>query len=100
MSQFLFDRSQSKARDVNQKSNLLLKLKNIYFCYFQWSYGHIHSVVSKLVNVVKLQVENNNIASTLSSIVHINVRIDDVDLTLLDAVSFNVNIQSVARTLI
>ena len=44
--------------------------------------GHIHKVVSTLINVVKLDVENNNV-------VHINVEIDNVDSTLFNNVNFN-----------
>ena len=77
-----------------------LKFKNIILClnrglYFL-SYGHIRNVVSTLPNVVKIDVENDNVASTLSNIVQFNVvlrckfrhwhtqRCFNVDLTLCD----------------
>ena len=66
------------------------------FCSFQLlENGHIHNFDSKLINVMKLDVENNNIASTLSNIANINVEIDNVDLTL-----FNVDMHNVFLTLI
>ena len=51
-----------------------------YFCSFQ--NGQIH-VVLTLINVVKLDGENNNIVSTLSNVININAEKDNVDLTLL-----------------
>ena len=46
-------------------SHLFMKFKNI-FCAFQFfANGHIHNVVSTLINGRKFDVENNNLASTL-----------------------------------
>ena len=82
-------------------SHLLLKLKNLFFCSFQlFETGHIHKVVLTLKNVVKLDVENNNITSTLSNVVNINVDINNVDLTLLNVVNFNIEIRNVVSTMI
>ena len=68
------------------------------FCSFQlFGNGHIHNVVSTLINVVKLNVENNSIVST---VVFINVEIDNVDLALFNIVNFNVDIHNFASTLI
>ena len=52
---FLFNRSQSKASVVNQMSNLFFWSSKIFFCSFQlFENGHIHNIVSTLINVVKL----------------------------------------------
>ena len=69
-------------------------------CSFQlFVNGHIHNVVSTLINVVKLLDENNNVIPTLSN-VHINFEIDNVDSTLLNVVNFNVEKHNVVSTLI
>ena len=62
--------------------------------------GHIHNVVSMLINVVKIDVEINSIVLTLPNVVNINFEKDKVDLTLFNAVYFNVNIQNVVSTFI
>ena len=67
---------------------------------FNYSTDHIHNVISTLISVVKLDVENNNIVSTLSNAVNINVEIDNVDLTLFNVVSFNVDVHNDVSTLI
>lgn len=59
-------------------NNFHLKLKNVIsllcrglkFNFF--AYGYIHNVVSTLPNVVKLDVENNNVLFVLYNVVHIN----------------------------
>ena len=61
---------------------------------------HFHNVVLTLLNVVKLDVENNNVVSTLPNVVHNNVPVDTIDATLLDVVNPNVEIGNVASTLI
>ena len=77
-----------------------LKLKNI-FCSFQlFENGHIHNVISTLINVIKLEVENNSIVSTLSNVVNINTEIDNVDLTFFGIVNFNVEIYNAVSKLI
>ena len=71
----------------------------MFFCSFQhFENIHIHYVVLKLINVVKLDVENNSIVSTLSNVVNTNVEI--VGLKLFNVVNFNVDIQNVVSTLI
>ena len=78
-----------------------MKLKNIFFCSFQlFENGHIHNVVLTLINVVKLDVENNNIVLTQSNVVNSNVEIDNVDSTLFNIVTFNVDIHNVVSRLI
>ena len=73
----------------------------IFFCPIQpFQNGHTHNVVSTLINVVKLDVENNNIVSTLSNVVYINVEKDKVDLTLFNIANFNVDIHNFVSTLI
>ena len=75
--------------DHNRNQVLLIKESSffwrskIYFCSFRlFKNGHIRNVVSTLINVVKLNDENNNIGLTLSNVVNINVEIDSIDLTL------------------
>ena len=58
--------------------------------------GHFHYVVSTFTNVVKLDVEHDNVVSTLSNAVHVNVEIYNVDSTLLDVVHFDVEIHNVS----
>ena len=58
---FLFNRSQSTASTVNQLSHLFFEALK-YFCSFQiFEKGHIQNVVSTLINIVKLDAQNNNI---------------------------------------
>ena len=98
---FLFNRSQSKASVVNQMSHLFFWSSKIFFCSFQlFENGHIQNVVSTLINVVKLDVQNNNIVSALSNVVNINVEIDNVNVTLFNVVNFNVYIHNFVSTLI
>ena len=52
-----------------------MKLKNIVCCFQLFENGHTHNVVSRLINVMKLDFENNSIVLTLSNIVNINVEI-------------------------
>ena len=91
----------------NQKEVLLIKESpffwnsKIFFCYSQlFQNGHIHNVLSTLINVMKLDIENDNIVSTLSNVININVEINNVDLTLFHVVHINVNIHKVGSTLI
>ena len=69
-----------------------LKLKNIIL--------FLNLNFSTLSNVVKIYVENDNVASTLSNVVQINVEMDNVDWTLFNVVNFNVDIHNVLSTLI
>ena len=79
---------------------LLFASFQLFFTFFNYSTDHIHNVISTLISVVKLDVENNNIVSTLSNAVNINVEIDNVDLTLFNVVSFNVDVHNDVSTLI
>ena len=66
----------------------------IFICSFKlFANGHIHNVVSRLINV-----ENKNIVLTLSNVVNINVEIDNVDSTLFNVVNFNVDKHNVVST--
>ena len=94
ISPFLFNWSQSKL-SVKWVNSFF---KKIFFCSFQ--NGHIQNVILTLINVVKLDVENNNIASRLSNVVNISVEKDSVDLTLFNIANFNVYIHNVVSTLI
>ena len=81
-----------------------LKFKNIILflnrgLYF-FSNGHIQTVLSTLPNVVKIEVENDNVVSTLSNVVQFNVEKHNVVSTLFYIVNFNVDIYNVVSTLI
>ena len=45
--------------------------------------GHFHNVVSTLTNVVKVDVEKDNVDSTLFDVVSSNVEIQNALLTLI-----------------
>ena len=59
----------------------------------------MQNVVSTLINVVKLDVQNNNMVSTLSNVVNINVETDNVNVTLFNVVNLNVNIHGIPEFL-
>ena len=66
--------------------------------------GHTCNVVSTLLNVVKIDVENDNVVLTLSNVVQFNVEIYNVVLThvstLLNVVNVNVDVHNIVSTLI
>ena len=63
-----------------------LKFKTIVlvssFIFQFFAFVHIHNNVLKLVNVVKLDTENENFILTLSNAVNVNVEICNVDSKL------------------
>ena len=62
----------------------------ISFCSFQFfAKGHSHNVASMLINVVKLNVENNSIVLTLPNLANITVDIGNVESTLFNVRSFD-----------
>ena len=69
------------------------------FFFFFWN-GHICRVVSTLPNVVKINIENNNVVLTLSNVVQFNVETHNVVSTFLTVVNFNVDEHNVVSTLI
>ena len=52
-----------------------------------------------LINVIKIDVENNSIVQAMSNVVNINDETDNVDLTLFNVVNFNVDIHNVVLKL-
>ena len=81
--------------------HLFLKFKNIFLLFSLFENGHIHNVVSTLINAVKLDIGNKSIVLTLSNVVKINIETDKVDLTLFKFIHFNVDIiHNIVSTLI
>ena len=75
-------------------NHLFFEAQKYFFCSFQlFEKVHIHNVVLTLIDVVKLDVENNNIVSTLSNVVNINIEIDNVDLTLISTLTYTMLFQ-------
>ena len=64
-------------------------------CVVFFSNGHIRNVVSMLPNIVKIDVENNNIVSTLPTLFSSTLK----NTTLFYVVNFNVDIHNVDLTL-
>ena len=89
-----------KGRKIEEdfESSIFLEGQKCYFAFESrlfFSNGHIPNVVSTLPNVVKIDVENDNVVSTLSNVVQVNVV-----STLLSVVNFNVDVHNVVSTLI
>ena len=74
------------------------KLKIFFWSFQLFVNGRIHNVVLTLINVVKLDFENN-VVSILYSVVNINVKIDSIDLTLFNMLNFNIEIHNFVSTL-
>ena len=74
-----------------------LKLKNIILflneSLISFPDGHIRNVVSTLPNVVKIDVENDNV-------VQLNAEIYNVVSALLNVANFNFDVHNIAATLI
>ena len=76
-----FNRSQSKASVVNQMNNSFFEAQKYFLDWYQLvENDYIHNIVLTLINVVKLEAENNNIISTPSNFVNINVWIWSCDV--------------------
>ena len=72
----------------NVESNIFFEVQKYYFAFesrllFFFSNDHISIVVSTLPNVVKIDVENDNVVSTLSNVVQFNVENHNIVSTLL-----------------
>ena len=80
------------------------KLKNIILFLNRdlifFSNGHIRNAVSTLSNVVKIDVENDNVVLTFSNVVQFNLEIYNIVSTLLYVVNFNVDVRNIVSTLI
>ena len=71
------------------------------FFFVPFRNGHFfYNIVSTLTNVVKLDVEKDNLFSTLPNVAHNKVETYHVYLTLFDAVYSKVEIHNVVSTLI
>ena len=81
-----------------------LKLKNMIFFVNRglifFFNCHICSVVSALLNVVKIDIENDNVVPTLSNVVQFNFKIHNVVSTLLNVINFNSDVHNIVSTLI
>ena len=64
-----------------------------------FSNGHICNVVSTSPNVVKIDVENDNVVLALFNIFQFTVEIHNVVWTLLNVVNFNVDVRNVVSML-
>ena len=89
----------------NVESNIFFEVQKYYFVFesrltFFFSNVLIRNFVSTLPNVVKIDVENDNVVSTLSNVVKFNVEKHNVVSTLFYIVNFNVAIHNVVSTLI
>ena len=65
--------------NVAQKYDFVLNSRLIFQSFAN---GIIHNVVSTLLKLVKLDVENDNIVSTLPKVIHINFETENVGSTL------------------
>ena len=86
------------------ESSIFFEAQKYYFV-FEWrliffSNGHICNVVLTLINVVKIDVENDKVISTLSNVVQFNVEVHNFASTLLNVVNFNVDVHNVVLTMI
>ena len=62
----------------NVEPNKFFEVQKYYFVFesmliFFFSNGHIRSIVSKLPNVEKIDIQNDNVVSTLPNVVQFNV---------------------------
>ena len=78
------------------ESRIFFEAQRYYFA-FEWRFiffsnGHIRNFVLTLLNVVKINVENDNVVSTFSNIVQFS--------TLLNVANFNIDVHNVVSTLI
>ena len=79
------------------ESSIFLEAQKYYFAFESrlnfFSSGHIR-------NVVKIDVENDNVVLTLSNLVQFNVETHNVVSTLLNILNFNVDVHNVFSMLI
>ena len=70
------------------------------FVFFLFGNKHFHDVVSTLINILKLDVDKDNVFSTLPKVVCISVEIHNFDSTLYVLVNPNVEIHHVVSTMV
>ena len=76
-----------------------LKLKNI-ISFLNRGFIIFPALFRRCPNVIKIDVENDNVVSTLSNVVQFDVEIHNVVSALLNVVNFNFDVQNVASKLI
>ena len=85
------------------ESSIFLKSQKYYFTFESrlnfFPNGHTRNVVSKLPNVVKIDVENDHVVSTFPNVVQFNVEIRKVLSRLMNLVNFSVDVHNVVSTL-
>ena len=88
----------------NFESSIFFEAQKYYFAFeLRLNFflnGHIHDVVSTLPNVMKIDVENDNVVWTLSNVVQFNVEKRKVVSTIFNIVNFNVDVHNAGSTLI
>ena len=81
--------------------NVSLKLKNITLL-LPWDLlilFHMVIFTTTFPNIVKINVENDNVVFALSIVVQINVEANNIDSTLFNVINSNVEIDNVDSTL-